>query len=68
MCDQARLTEDVRRYQVIYDLYLSDKKMTAEEIAECHKIDQSTVYRDVKEAVKTLSVLMFGVDGVHFNM
>ncbi|AUM64304.1 hypothetical protein C0R09_07030 [Brevibacillus laterosporus] len=67
MCEQSKLTEEKRRYQVIHALYLSDKKMTAKEIAKCHKIESRTVYRDVTEAVKTLSVLIFGVDGIHFE-
>lgn len=67
MCEQSNLTEDIRRYQVIHAMYLSDKKMTAKEIAKCHKIEPRTVYRDVTEAVKTLSVLIFGVDGLRLE-
>lgn len=67
MCEESEQPEDLRRYQVICELYIWGKKSTAEQVAECHKIDSSTVYRDVREAVKTLSVLMFGVDGIHFH-
>ncbi|MBY0054119.1 HTH domain-containing protein [Brevibacillus agri] len=64
MCDTSGQQEDTRRYQIIYEMYIAEEKRTAEELAECHKIDTRTVYRDVNEAAKTLSVLIFGVDGV----
>jgi len=64
MCETSGQLEDMRRYQIIHELYIAEEKRTAEELAECHKIDTRTVYRDVNEAAKTLSVLIFGVDGV----
>ncbi|MBO8164689.1 MAG: hypothetical protein H0Z34_13390 [Brevibacillus sp.] len=67
LCETSGQPEDLRRYRVVHAMYISEKKKTAEEIAECEKIDLSTVYRDVKESVKTLSVLIFGVDGVRFD-
>ncbi|MBM7106882.1 hypothetical protein [Brevibacillus laterosporus] len=67
MCEQSKLTEEKRRYQVIHALYLSDKKIAAEEVAKFHKVEVRTVYNDVRNAVKTLSVLIFGVDGIHFE-
>lgn len=67
MCEESNNPEDKRRYQVIYAMYLSDTKMTAEEIAKCHFIDRSTVFRDVNKACETLSVLIFGVDAIQFK-
>lgn len=64
MCETSGQQEDLRRYRIIENMYISEEKMTAEEIAECEKIDVSTVYRNINEAAKTLSVLIFGVDGV----
>ncbi|MGF9907284.1 hypothetical protein [Brevibacillus porteri] len=63
-CEKSGQQEDIRRYRIIENMYISEEKFTAEEIAECEKIDVSTVYRNINEAVKTLSVLIFGVDGV----
>ncbi|WGV57804.1 hypothetical protein QIH01_20245 [Brevibacillus brevis] len=63
-CEKSGQQEDLRRYRIIENMYISEEKFTAEEIAECEKIDVSTVYRNINEAVKTLSVLIFGVDGV----
>lgn len=63
-CEKSGQHEDLRRYRIIENMYISEEKFTAEEIAECEKIDVSTVYRNINEAAKTLSVLIFGVDGV----
>ncbi|MCR8979488.1 hypothetical protein [Brevibacillus laterosporus] len=67
MCEQSGKTEEIRRYQIIHALYISEQKQEIEAVAKCHKIDVRTVYRDIKEAVKTLSVLVFGVDGIRLE-
>lgn len=64
ICEQSEKQEDLRRYLTVYDLYISDKRKTHKEVAECHNVHIRTVSRDVNEAVKTLSVLLFGVDGI----
>jgi len=67
MCETSEQPEDNRRYQVISSLYISDEKLTAEKLAEFHKIEPRTVYNDVNSACKTLSVLIFGVDGIQLE-
>ncbi|GEB35293.1 hypothetical protein [Brevibacillus parabrevis] len=67
MCEASGQQEDLRRYHIVHELYISEKKQTVEELAEFHNIEPRTVYNDVKNAVKTLSVLVFGVDGIEFN-
>ncbi len=67
MCERSGRAEEMRRYQTIYHLYISDERLTAEEVADCHKTNVRTVYRDANEAVKTLSILVFGVDGIKLN-
>lgn len=64
ICKQSNKEEDMRKYETINKLYIQEEKMTAEEVAECHKTNVRTVYRDVNDAVKTLSILIFGVDGI----
>ncbi|ASJ54875.1 hypothetical protein BP422_15655 [Brevibacillus formosus] len=66
MCLTSGHPEDWRRYQIIHAMYISDDKMTAEQVAKCHFIETRTVYRDINEASKTLSVLVFGVDAIEF--
>ncbi|WII38469.1 hypothetical protein [Paenibacillus thiaminolyticus] len=36
---------DLRRYDTVYKMYISKEKMT---VAECHSVDRSTVFRDIK--------------------
>lgn len=64
MCEQDTRLEVRRRYQVIYDLYLSESEMSVKDVSELQKINERTVYKDVDKACETLSVLMFGVDGL----
>ena len=64
MCEQSGKPEDLRRYQTIYWMYISDEKKTADEIAEGHNIDRRTVYKDINNACQALSALIFGVDGI----
>ncbi|MNW46666.1 hypothetical protein D3C74_239750 [compost metagenome] len=56
--------EDLRRFKIIYDLYIADEEKTVDELSECHKIDKRSVYRDINKACEALSSLLFGVDGV----
>ncbi len=59
--------EMIRRYNVISDLYINETPMTYEEIAEIEHISQKTVNRDRKKAIKELSVLIFGIDGLDLS-
>ena len=64
LCEQSGKPEDIRRYNTIHMMYIAEEKFTAEQIATCHKVDVRTVYRDVNDAAKALSALIFGVDGI----
>lgn len=59
--------EDLRRFKIVYAMYIADEKLTAEQIAKCHFIDRRTVFRDINEACETLSVLIFGVDAIRLE-
>ncbi|PYI57035.1 HTH domain-containing protein [Paenibacillus flagellatus] len=67
MCEMSRQPEDSRRYKIVHSLYISEQLTTIEKLAERHNIDVSTIYKDVNAACKTLSVLIFGVDGIRFD-
>ncbi|MED1850337.1 hypothetical protein P4V33_01595 [Brevibacillus borstelensis] len=66
MCEQSGKEEDIRIFQSVYQLYISDEKKSAKEIATCHKTDVRTVYRDVEKASEALAILIFGVDSIRF--
>jgi hypothetical protein len=59
--------EEQRRFKVLKLRYISEDRLTVKEIVELHNIDQSTVYRDTKQAIKDMSVLLFGIDAIDFR-
>ncbi len=63
-CEQSGKEEGLRRYRIIYDTYISDDQMTAEELAQREHIEKRTVYKDIKAAMRPLSALIFGIDGI----
>ena len=67
MCEESEDIEDQRRYQVIYGMYISKEKQTAKKLASGHSVHERTIYKDIDNACKTLSVLMFGVDAIKFK-
>jgi hypothetical protein len=67
ICEKSDNPEDKRRYQIIYDLYISEDKKTAKQLAERHFVNPRTVYKDVDSGCETLVVLMFGVNGIRFR-
>ena len=54
----------MRRYRVIMAMYIDDDKMTAQDIAEKENIEGRTVYKDITNAIKPLSALIFGIDSI----
>lgn len=66
ICEKSGKDEEIRKYKSIYFLYLADERMTAEDIARLHCTNKRTVYKDIDNACKALSALVFGVDGLYF--
>ena len=65
LCEKSDNEIDNRRYDIIYQLYISDDKLTRKELAEKWSIDKSTTYNDEKIAIERLSALIFGIDGLN---
>lgn len=63
-CEQSGREEALRRYRIVVDTYISDDQMTAEELAQWEHIEKRTVYKDIKAAMRPLSALIFGIDGI----
>lgn len=63
-CEKSTNDLDIRRYEIICDMYTADEIMTVKEIAKKHHMSKESVYTDVKVAVERLSALIFGVDGL----
>lgn len=67
MADTSSEEQELIRYKIVYDLYISENKKTIKDVAECQNVIERTVYREVDRVCKTLAVLMFGIDGIRFN-
>ncbi len=63
-CENSKYTEDIRHWRVIKELYLLPEKVSVDDIAERENINRRTVYKDVDAAVESLTMLLFGIDGV----
>ncbi len=63
-CTKSKNPMDSRRYEVIYDFYISENPLTVKEIAKKQRMSKENVYTDLKNATERLSSLLFGVDGL----
>lgn len=63
-CEQSGKDEAIRRYRIVYDTYIGPDQIGAEELAEREHIEKRTVYKDIKAAMRPLSALIFGIDGI----
>ncbi len=55
---------EMRRYEVVWDMYMADDVLSAKEIAVKQHMSKDNVYADLRVATERLSALMFGVDGL----
>lgn len=58
---------ELRRYEVLWDMYMADDILSAEDIAKKQNISIRNVYKDIKIATERLSALIFGVDGLNVH-
>lgn len=63
-CMRSKREEEMRRCRTIKRLYVTEETWTAQEIAEFEMVDISTVYKDIKEAIKRLTPRIFGIEGL----
>ncbi len=63
-CYRSGKPEDIRRYRVVYALYIDENPETVREISEKEGIDDRTVYKDIDAACEKISALIFGIDGL----
>lgn len=63
-CEQSGKPEEIRRYRILYAAYLDPARKTPEEIARENCVEKRTYYSDIGKALKPLSALIFGIDGV----
>lgn len=63
-CEQSGKEEALRRYRVVFATYIGDDQIAAEDLAQREHIEKRTVYKDIKAAMRPLSALIFGIDGI----
>jgi hypothetical protein len=56
----AKTPGDRRRYEVLYDRYISDEQTTVEELAEKYGVDVRTITRDTAAALNRVAKFFFG--------
>lgn len=55
---------EMRRYEVIWDMYMAENTLSAKEIAEKQHMSKDNTYADLRVATERLTALIFGVDGL----
>lgn len=67
-CDKSLSRDiDMRRYDVVWDMYMAEDTLSVEQIAKKQHISIRNVYKDIKVATEKLSALIFGVDGLNVH-
>ncbi len=56
---------EMRRYDVVWDMYMADRTLSVREIAERQHISKDSVYSDLRMGAERLTALIFGVDGLN---
>ena len=65
-CDRSTTREiDLRRYNVVWDMYMAENTLTAREIANKLNVSKESVYSDLRVGIERLTALIFGVDGLN---
>lgn len=60
-CQHSSL-EKQRRFRVIKQLFLDEERQAVTKVAISENVGESTVYRDIENAINDLSILIFGID------
>lgn len=64
-CDRSTNREiDLRRYNVVWDMYMAANPLSAKEIADKQNVSKESVYSDLRVGIERLTALIFGVEGL----
>lgn len=66
-CQTSNKEQERRRYEIIYDYYISEEKVSIGQISRKRGLVRQTVYNDINAAEKALSALLFGIDGLNIE-
>lgn len=62
MCAQDPSPRVQRQYSLIFEKYIAEPEKPLEDILEMMSIEQAQMYRGLREATYTLSVILFGLE------
>lgn len=62
LCENSSMPEEKRRWRIFWAYNF--EKHTIKDITNAENIDRSTYYRDVAATMKTISALIFGIEGL----
>lgn len=60
-CKKSKRPEDMKKWETVRWLYLEEDRKTVTELAEMFYVDESTVYRYHRAAIRDLETLFFGI-------
>lgn len=66
-CYKSANDLDKRRYEVFYDMYITDEPLTIKEISDKQNISKEAAYKDLNVAIERITALIFGVDGLKLH-
>jgi len=64
MCKEALTPDEARRWEALYLRYISDERLSVEDIADRLGVERRTFYRDISMAMEDLAVLLFGIEAI----
>ena len=64
---QKQGEREKRQFKVLRCTYLLKSKKRPKELAEEFEVTERTIFKDLEIAEERLSVLFFGIDGLHFS-
>lgn len=60
LCENDPRPRVQRQYRVVYERFMAVPELDVDSIVELVNIDKSLLYRDIREATRTISVILFG--------
>lgn len=60
LCENDSRPRVQRQYRVVYERFMAVPELDVDSIVELVNIDKSLLYRDIREATRTISVILFG--------
>ncbi len=64
ICYESKRSDEKNRWDILYLRYITDERITIDDIADRLSIDRRTYFRYVNRAMEDLAVLLFGIEAI----